>query len=576
MAGLVLGVESVPDGLASGLLAGVNPVAGLYAYLYGMIGGVLFTSTVFMTVQGTGAMAIIINDVDVASREDPVRSLVTLSIVTGVVMIIAGYLALGRFLRFVSNEVMTGFISAVGINIVLGQLDDFTGYESEGDNRIAKALNLVVNIFEIDLATTVVGIVTVVLIVGLQRTRIGSLGLVVAVAAGSVIAGLFNSAGQDVAQVNDIAEIPRALPFAKAPLLSEIPAMIVPAMSLAFVGLVQGAGVSAGFPNEDGSPSDESQDFVGQGTGNLLSGIFQGTPVGGSMSASAIIVAAGARSRMAMFFAGLTMAILILAFAPVVELIAMPALAGLLIVVGVGTVKVDQMVSVAKTGTTHLVIMTITLILTLIIPLQFAVLVGVGVSVILFVAQQSMGLVTKRLQFRPDGRVEEVDPPIEVPTNDVVILNPYGALFFANAQTLIDQMPAVGPGSGNSVVVLRIRGADDAGVTLIDVLGQYSEGLQSVGSKLVVVTDSDRVVRQMRVTGLLEAMGEDNVYRGTAFLGETTRQAYTDALEWISERKDSARESDSGDPASDDRDPPDVTDGSAGDDSDEDDSPGHD
>lgn len=120
VAGLVLGVESVPDGLASGLLAGVNPVFGLYAGLFGMIGGALFTSTASMAVQATGAMSIIVADIDLGGRDDPARSLFTLSIVTGVVMLLAGLLRLGTFLRFVSNSVMTGFVTAVGINIVLG------------------------------------------------------------------------------------------------------------------------------------------------------------------------------------------------------------------------------------------------------------------------------------------------------------------------------------------------------------------------------------------------------------------------------------------------------------------------
>ena len=117
MAGMVLGVESVPDGLASGLLAGVNPVAGLYSYIFGLAGGALFTSTAFMAIQGTGAMAIIVADVDLASRDDPSRALFTLSVLTGVVMVLAGLLRLGSVLRFVSDSVMTGFITAVGINI---------------------------------------------------------------------------------------------------------------------------------------------------------------------------------------------------------------------------------------------------------------------------------------------------------------------------------------------------------------------------------------------------------------------------------------------------------------------------
>lgn len=67
----MLGVESVPDGLASGLLAGVNPVAGLYGYLFGMVGGALVTSTAFMAVQATGAMSIIVADVGLGDRDDP-------------------------------------------------------------------------------------------------------------------------------------------------------------------------------------------------------------------------------------------------------------------------------------------------------------------------------------------------------------------------------------------------------------------------------------------------------------------------------------------------------------------------
>ena len=109
VAGLVLGVESVPDGLAAGLLAGVNPLAGLYGYLFGTLGGALVTSSAFMAVQATGAMAIVIADVPaVHGSDDPARALFTLSVLTGAVMLAAGFLRLGSVLRFVSNAVMVG------------------------------------------------------------------------------------------------------------------------------------------------------------------------------------------------------------------------------------------------------------------------------------------------------------------------------------------------------------------------------------------------------------------------------------------------------------------------------------
>ena len=111
----------------------------------------------------------------------------------------------------------------------------------------------------------------------------------------------------------------------------------------------------------------------------------------------------------------------------------------------------------------------------------------------------------------------------------VIVLQPYGALFFATASTLLEQIPAVTPESRNSVVILRIRGADDAGATLIDVVKGYATSLREVDSKLMIVTGNRNVIRQLRVTGATDIIGADNIYRSTAFLGESSRQAYDDA-----------------------------------------------
>ncbi|MEM9745786.1 MAG: SulP family inorganic anion transporter [Actinomycetota bacterium] len=532
MAGVVLGVESVPDGLASGLLAGVNPVAGLYGYLFGMVGGALFTSTAYMTVQATGAMSIIVADVGLGDRDDPARSLFTLTILTGVVMIVAGLLRLGSMLRFVSKSVMTGFVTAVGINIVLGQVEDFTGYEADGGGRITRTLDTLIHLGRIDLPTLTVGVVTIVGIVWLQRTRLGALGLVVAVVGGSVLAAIFGAFDRDVAEVGDIADVPASLPLPELPLLGEVPGLLVPAMSLAFVGLVQGAGVSAGFPNPDGSRPDASQDFVGQGAGNLLSGFFQGMPVGGSMSASSLAVNAGARSRAALLYASVVMALVVVVLSDAVERVAMPALAGLLIVVGISTVKPARVLAVARTGPVPLTVMTITLVLTMVIPLQYAVLVGVALSVLLFVIGQSSRLVTRRIELLDDGRMREVSPPDELGAGDVVILQPYGPIFFATASVLLDQMPEVTDASRRSVVILRIRGADEAGSTLLDTLSTYSRSLREVESRLMVVTDNERVIEQFEETGAIDAIGADGVYRGTDIVGDALRRAYADAVEW--------------------------------------------
>jgi SulP family sulfate permease len=540
MAGLVLGVESVPDGLASGLLAGVNPVAGLYAYMVGSVSAAFFTSTAFMAVQGTGAMAIIVGDVDLASREDPARALFTLSIVTGVVMVLAGYLKLGTILRYVPNSVMVGFISAVGINIVLGQLTDFTGYEADGANRVTEALDLLLHFWKIDLATFIVGVATVALIIVLRRTRLGALGMVVAIVLGSALAAIFHLFDVEIQLVGNIAEVPRSLPLPVLPSIVDIPFLLIPAFSLAFVGLVQGAAVTSGFPNPDGSASDISQDFIGQGAGNIASGVLQGMPVGGSMSASSLVVAGGARSRLALIYTGLVMALVILLLGGVVEYVAMPALAGLLIIVGIETIKPADIESVFKIGQVQAVVMVVTLVLTLLIPLQYAVLVGVGISMILFIVRQANEVVTRRLVVHEGGRIREEDPPREVPANDVVALQPYGSLFFAAAPVFEAELPVVGENTRNSVVIIRLRGKSEVGYTLIDVLENYARSLAEAESKLIIVTDSDRIRGQFEASGAADIIGEDNIYHATEWLTEAIVNATADAEAWVADHQEGA------------------------------------
>jgi SulP family sulfate permease len=538
-ASMVLGVESVPDGLASGLLAGLNPVAGLYAYLFGAASGALFTGTAFMAVQGTGAMAIIIADVDLASFEDENRALVTLGVLTGIVMLLAGVFKLGSLMRFVSNSVMTGFISAVGINIVLGQVGDLTGYYSDAGNRVTRALDTIFHPGRIDGWTLIVGVVTIALILLLRRTKLGAMGMVVAIIGGSALASIFRALDHSVLLVGNVASVPNSLPAPTLPLFSAVIPLAIPALSLAFVGLVQGAGVSAAFPNPQGaSPDDQSKDFSGQGAGNIVAGVFQGMPVGGSMSASSLITSAGAKSRWALIYTGVVMSVVIIFFAGVVEYIAMPALAGLLMVVGAETVKPHEMVGVYKTGAVPATVMLVTFVLTLLIPLQYAVLVGVGISSILFIVGQSNKIDTRRLIVADDGGVDEVDPPTEVPAHDVVILQPYGSLFFASTPMLEAQFPMVTEDSGGSVVILRLRGKPDVGSTVIELLERYAASLNAVGSKLMIVTDSEHILDQFERTGTSDQIGAQNIYRGGTRLMATVIRAAGDAQAWVAAQAD--------------------------------------
>ena len=180
--------------------------------------------------------------------------------------------------------------------------------------------------------------------------------------------------------------------------------------------------------------------------------------------------------------------------------------------------------------------MIVTLVLTLIIPLQYAVLVGVGISMILYIARQSNQLSAKRL-VRDDGRFRTTDPPDVVPAHDVIIIQPFGSLFFASAPMFEEQLPTVEPTSTGSVVILRLRGKDDLGSTVIEVLKSYATSLLDVGSKLVIITDSDTVVGQLASTGATDLIGEENIVRGTQWLTEALQDTAEDADAWVDDHR---------------------------------------
>lgn len=231
------------------------------------------------------------------------------------------------------------------------------------------------------------------------------------------------------------------------------------------------------------------------------------------------------------------MAIIILAFARLVDAIAMPALAGLLMLVGYRTIKPHDMYSVARTGPVQAAVMVVTFVLTLLIPLQYAVLVGVGLSVILYVISVSNQIDVKARVYAEDGSVSESDPPPVVPAGTVLVLQPYGSLFFACAPVFEAALPAIEASSRHAVVILRLRGRTDLGTTFMDVLERYARALREVDSKLVIVSADDRVIEQLTTTGVLDTIGTENVYEGDEWVGRTVRRAYEDAVGWIQSRR---------------------------------------
>jgi sulfate permease, SulP family len=530
-AGLTKSIDSVTGGMANAVLAGVNPVYGLYTVLAATPIGALFTSSVYMNIDSTGAIAATAGSMLVIYPvEQRAAALAALTLLVGVFMLAAGLLKLGFLTRFISNAVLRGFLTGIGVNIILGQLGDFTGYSSVYENKVVKAVDTFLHLGQIDYQVLLVGVVTVVLIVVLDRVPlVNKVSLLIALAIGSALVPLLNLT--TVPLVSSLGPLPDSLPRPLLPNLSYVPSLIGPAFALTIIALAQSAGISQAYVNPDGKYPNASRDFTGQGAANLAGALFQGLPAGGSLSGTALLVKGGARSRWANIFTGVMAAIIILLFGNLIGKIALSALAGLLMVVGFQTIKFREISKIWRTSNRARWLMIATFIATLIVPLQWAIFFGVALSFAIFAYRESESTTIVEVISSEGGVPIEQPAPIALPSNQVTLLNAYGSLFFAGARNLEEDLPEVDE-TRHAVVILSLRGHTELGSTFIGVLERYAQALQANGNTLMLVNVAPAVREQLEDTETLTVLGTENVFTASK-PNESTQEAYQKAQQLI-------------------------------------------
>jgi SulP family sulfate permease len=533
VSGLTVTVSVVPDGLANGLLAGVNPIYGLYANMIGPIVGGVLTCSRMMVINSTSAAALVAGQALLPlSSEDRPSALFVMVIAAGVLGVALGVLGLGRLTRFVSFSVMTGFIAGIAVVLILGQLPTITGVDAEGESRIAQTLHVLSHIGQLHLPSASVAGLAFVLGYGLARSPLSTVAGLVAIAAPTalvVFAGL-----EGVATVGDIGEISGGLPSPFFPSASDVTfATMTGALSVAIIVLVQGAGVSQSVPNVDGSRSDPSRDFVAQGAANIASGLFRGLPVGGSLGGTALNVVSGGRGRWAGILSGVWMAVIVLGIPGIVTRVVMPALGALLIVAAISSVNPSEIASVWRAGWPSRLAAMTTFVSTLVLPIQVAVGFGVVLSALLYVTESSTDVSVVELVEHRGGRIEEKPRPKRLSSDTVTVLDVYGHLFFAGARTLEQLLPSVPADIEHPVVILRLRGRTSLGATLVEVISGYADRLRAVEGRLYVAGVGEDVLRHLTQTGTFKQTAEVRAYPATPFVLEATRQAKSDAEAWL-------------------------------------------
>ena len=454
-------------------------------------------------------------------------------------MILATRLGFARLMRFVSASVMGGFMFGVGLILILGQLADATGVTTSGGSTLEKALNTLRQWQSFDRASTLTAAAAIVISVVLGRGRLAALAPLVGIVVPTLI---LKATGTQVETVESSSgAIAVGLPPLTLPDLGLLsPTLVASAAALTIVVLVQAAGVGAAYPNTDGTSNDVTRDFYAQGGSNLASGLVGGIPVGGSVGQTAFNVMAGGRTRWAVIISGLWMLVFVVALGPALSEVPIPALAGLLILAGFGSLKPRALARTWQTSKSSGAAALLTLVATLLVPIHIAVLTGVILSLLLVGINSSRTTHIVALEPVAPGRWRRGPVPAELAPGEVTVLDIEGSGTFASVPALFAQLPpppARGAGARTDTppgaVVLRLRGHLRTNLTFVTALENYANGVAGAGGVLVVCGLQPGTIAQLRSAGLpdsvlLVAQGDE--------LDGSLAEAHHRATNWLATR----------------------------------------
>ncbi len=532
-AGLTVAMNEIPDGMACGLLAGVNPVMGLFASVCGCITGGIFNSSKLMIISTTSAAAFLLYQLTQAYPENQrVNAVILLVLISGAIMILMGLLKLGNLVRFVSYSVMTGFLAGISILTILSQLPTFFGFAATGSNKIMQTVNLFQNIDLTNWHAFLPGVATIVFMLLLPKTPLGHKSAIVAIALPSLLIFLMKWAGVEV--VSDVGEIPNGLPPIHLPDFSLLqPALFSGALSLALITLIQAAGVSQSVSNPDGSRSNTSKDFISQGIANVSSGLLGGIGVGGSLGSTSLNIVSGARSRWSGIFAGLCVLLLVLLLPSLVGRVAMPVLAAVMIFAMASALKIEESIQVWNSGWASRIGLIGTFLVTLFVPVENAVLIGVLLSFTLYFFTSSKLVKLHRIRLLSDGRFEETAFPAEIENETVYIFAVDGDLHFTGARMLENQWPKLDPQTRSPVIILELRGRNNIGATLTEVLETFYDKIKKAEGRFYITELGENSYASFRTQVASEVLEGMHILKKESIIGKSTEQAVLEAQAWL-------------------------------------------
>lgn len=520
IAGLTVGVVSLPQGIAFALLAGLPAEMGIYTSVLAAIIGALWGSSNQLSSGPTNNASLltfsVLLPVAVPGTALYISAAGLLAVMAGLLRIAMGIARLGVLVNFVSDSVIVGFTGGAGILIIIGQLRTLLGLKFPSTPSLIDTItNLFVHAPETHIISALLGIITIVAIIVIKKINKTLPAPLLAMILAGLLVALFKL---DQRGVSVLAALTRSLPHLTIPPLrwNLISDLSSGALAVATIGLVEAMSIARVMAAQTGQRLDSNQEFVGQGLANTVSGFFGGFTASGSFNRSALNFEAGARTPVAGLVAGISVLAVVWAFAPLAVYVPSTAIAALLIVSAYSMINQKEIARIWNGTRGDRIIMLATMAATLLLPLQFAVLTGVLMSLVYYIWTTSLPRV---VSVGPDAQykhfVRQADShghALRPACPQLGILEIHGDIYFGAAPNVEEAVVHHRQRHPEQrFLLLRMVGVARIDISGIHMLESVLRSYREQGGDVFLMRVHDPVHRFMTTTGFTTLIGEDHI-----------------------------------------------------------------
>ena len=507
VSGIIVAIIALPLSIALAIASGVGPEQGLYTAIIAGFFIAVFGGSRVQIGGPTAAFVVIIYGIVTTYGRD---GLVVATIMAGIILCIMGIFHFGTLIKYIPYTITTGFTCGIAVTLFVGQLKDFFGLsiESVPSEFVEKVEAYIANIGTINVTATLVGLFAVVIMLVWPKITDKIPGSLVAIVVTTIIVQV---AGLKVNTIGSVfGELSSSFPTFALPnvTFNMVRQLVSPAFTIAILAGIESLLSAVVADGMIGDTHKSNAELVGQGLGNIFSGLFGGIPATGAIARTAANVRNGGRTPIAGVVHCITLTIILLLLMPTAAMIPMTTLAAVLLVVAANMADWSSFFHLCKTAPkSDIVVLVLTFALTVLFDLVIAIEVGVVLAAILFMKRMSDTAEVTSWKYieEPDVVPGEKEKLMEL-NKAIRVFEISGPLFFAAA----DQLLNINSKNYTKVIIIRMRSVPAIDASAMKKLRELVDRARKKNVTIIFSHVNEQPMQVMVKDEFIDYVGKDN------------------------------------------------------------------